>query len=195
MGSIIFWAVFAAVLVGLGIAAIVVRNKIRRMARETLGTDDFGQIMDAINEEGVIMSPKSVSGMDSLLLPRILEDFPDYDVNGAKNAVRDYLRRQLGNHSQLQIHKVVIARYLPTGMQKTVVFQAAVGWKEQGQTVQKRYDLHHCYSPDTATAAVAANCPNCGANLGYGVTACPYCGSRVVNVMGNTWKFAKIQES
>lgn len=139
-------------------------------------------------------SPRSLNGCDSLLMPKILQDFPDFDVTLAKTYVRDYLKNKLANQKNLTIHNVVIAKYLPSGAQKTIVFQAALCWTESGKKVQKRYELNYTYLLDGDTE-VAANCPNCGGALGYGVNECPYCGSRVANALGNTWTFTEMKET
>ena len=139
-------------------------------------------------------SPRSLNGCDSLLMPKILQDFPDFDVTLAKTYVRDYLKNKLANQKNLTIHNVVIAKYLPSGAQKTIVFQAALCWTESGKKVQKRYEMNYTYLLDGDTE-VAANCPNCGGALGYGVNECPYCGSRVANALGNTWTFTEMKET
>lgn len=139
-------------------------------------------------------SPRSLNGCDSLLIPQILKDFPDFDGNLAKTYVRDYLKKTLSEHPELTIHNVVIAKYLRSGAQKCIVFQAALCWTEGGKKVQKRYELHYTYLLQ-GDSEVAANCPNCGGALGYGVRQCPYCDSRVANVLGNKWTFTEVKET
>lgn len=139
-------------------------------------------------------TPRSLNGCDSILLPQILKDFPDFDVTLAKTYVRDYLKAQLDAHSDLTIHNVVIARYFPSAAHKTIVFQTALCWVESGKKVQKRFELNYTYMV-TGDSEVAANCPNCGGALGYSNTVCPYCDSRVVNALGNTWKFTELKET
>ena len=139
-------------------------------------------------------SPRSLNGCDSLLMPQILKDFPDFDANLAKTYVWDYLKDQLSGHSDLTIHNVVIAKYLRSGAQKCIVFQAALCWMEGGKKAQKRYELHYTYLL-RGDSEVAANCPNCGGALGYGVRECPYCDSRVANALGNMWTFTEMKET
>ena len=139
-------------------------------------------------------SPRSLNGCDKMLLPKILKDFPDFDVTLAKTYVKDYLNEQLGNHTDLTIHNVVIAKYLKSAIHKTIVFQAALCWTENGTTLQKRYELNYTYMV-TGDSEVAANCPNCGGALGYSNTVCPYCDSRVANALKNTWKFTEMKET
>ena len=194
MGKTVFWAVFAAVLAGIGVIVLVVRQKVRRFARRNLGTDNFQEILDAVNEESTRNEPKSVSGMDRLLLPRILEDFPDFDVHEAKTHARDYIQHQLLTKQSVIVNRIVLSDYLETLSQKTIVMQASVAYTENGHTIQTRYELDYSFRLDPGAEAVAGNCPNCGAVMGFGETVCRYCGSRVANVMGNTWSFTRFEE-
>ena len=188
-----FWGGFAAVLVGLGIAALVLRQRVLTLWRSFFGSMSLKTVVRLAGEQEE--GPRSVSGLDQLLMPQILQDFPDFDVTQAKTQAKAYLRQQLSGHSGLRIHKVVISRYLTAQTQKTVVFQASLCWQEAGKTRQKRYDLHYAYLLPSEDPTVAANCPNCGATLGFGQTTCAYCGSRVVNVMGSTWQFTRLEET
>lgn len=188
-----FWGGFAAVAVGIVILVLIVRKKLHQVSRRIFGTT---QVLSALSEmQQQEAPPRSVNGCDRFVIPQILEDFPDFDPTLAKTYARDYLKKQLSASQDLQIHNVVFSRYLPSASQKTIVLQAAVSNREHGQTLQRRYDLHYTYLIATGDEQVAANCPNCGGNLGYGDTVCPYCNSRVVNVMGNTWKFTELTES
>lgn len=195
------WAFLGGFLaVALGITAIVIiaRRKFRRFSRNVfgsvLGADDIVRIFAEL-ETDVQETPRSLNGCDSLLLPQILEDFPDFDVTLAKTYVRDYLMKNLGSHEEYMIYNVAIAKYLRSGAQRTIVFQAAVSWMEDGKRTQKRYDLHYTHLLSSQDTAVAANCPNCGGVLRYGETECSFCNSRVANVLKNSWEFTELMES
>ena len=192
MDSGAFWGGFLAVAAAIGLLVLYLRKKWRAFRSRYAGA---ARILSAAAELEREEPPRSVNGCDRFVIPRILADFPDFDPEGARAAARDYLASRLSDRDELQIHQIVYSRYLPTGAQKTVVFQASVGWREGTQTVQKRYDLSYVYRVDTGDAVVAANCPNCGGNLGYGDRECPYCGSRVVAVMEETWEFTRLTES
>lgn len=161
-------------------------------SRNKQGSGDLGNLLSDLELEE---TPRSLNGCDTLLVPQILKDFPDFDVNICKSYVKKHLTEILGTNTGFTIHNVVIARYLPSGAQKTILFQAAVSWLENGKRVQKRYNLHYTYKLSGSDEVIAANCPNCGGALGYGVKVCPYCDSRVVNVLGNTWEFTEMNES
>ena len=191
-----FWGGFLAVGLGLVLLTLFLRRRLRLWWYDLFGGVSPGQMLHMLSKAGEEPDlPRSLNGLDRLLLPQILGDFPDFDIHQAKTNARNYIKKQLSGHPGLHIYKVVISRYLTAQSQKTVVFQAAVSWREGEQTVQKRYELHDAFLLPSEDTTVAANCPNCGAALGFGVTTCAYCGSRVVNVMGNTWHFTRMEES
>lgn len=194
MGLWIALGVFAAVLLGIGGIYFAVRQKVQRFSREVFGTSDILAGLKTADTQH-LEHPRSLNGCDTLLLPKILADFPDFDHNLAFTYARDYLRERLADKEELVIHRIVLAKYLRSLAQKTIVMQAAVAFVEDGQRQQKRYDLDYTYILDESCQQIAANCPNCGGALGFGVTQCPYCGSRVANVLGNTWKFTAMQET
>ena len=196
MCSIMPWA-FLGGLIGFGIVTavvvVVVRKKIRKFSTEVFGKADILQALSEI-ESIEDNTPRSLNGCDTLLIPQILRDFPDFDVNLAKTYVRDYLKEQLRGKSGITIYNVVISKYLRSESQKTIVFQAAVSFLENGERSQKPFELDYTHILSAQTSSVAANCPNCGGALGFGVVNCPFCGSRVANVLGNSWEFTEIRE-
>lgn len=139
--------------------------------------------------------PRSLNGCDSFLLPKILKDFPDFDVTMAETYIKEHLKQHYSGLREFKIHNIVIAKYLPSGAQKTVVFQVAACHRQSGQLQQTRYDVNYTYLLPSASSTVASNCPNCGAALGYGAVQCAYCGSRVTSPMGSSWKVTDIIES
>lgn len=168
----------------------LVRSLAQQVTRE-LSTDDLLTALRSEAEE----TPRSLNGCDRLLMPRILKDFPDFDTVMAKTYIREFLAQKFGSNDGFSVHNVVIARYLPSAVQKTIVFQASVSWMEQKKRIQKRFDLNYTYLVASSDAHVAANCPNCGSPLHYGDTICAYCDSRVVGVLGNTWKITQVTET
>lgn len=188
-----FWGGFLAVLAVLAAVFLILRSKLRRFSRRVFGKADLLKALAEVDSVGQD-TPRSLNGCDTLLLPQILRDFPDFDAGLVKTYARDALGKKLGHLEDFTVYNVVIAQYLPTAAQKTVVLQAAVSYREQGKRLHKRYCLHYAYLVSGSTRTVAANCPNCGGAMGYGETTCPYCGSRVANVLGNCWEFTEIRE-
>jgi len=188
-----FWGCFLAVFLIAVILILRLRWSVRKLSRKVFGTSDILNALEALETEAE-SRPRSLNGCDSLLLPQILREIPDFDTALAKTYARNHLREKLGHHPGFTIHNVVMAQYLPSAAQKTIVYQAAVCWTEDGKCLQKRYELNYTYLMNQEVTSVAANCPNCGAALGYGETQCHYCDSRIANVMGNTWKFTELRE-
>lgn len=190
--EILFWLLGGFLAVGFGILWLA--RRLRSFSRSVFGTSDLLkglQSVDSLTEE----SPRSLNSCDTLLLPRILKDFPDFDVHLARNYLRQALTKRYGDKTGFRIHNTAIAKYLPSAAQKTIVFQAALSWQENGKTLQKRYDIHYTYLLTGSDETIAANCPNCGGAIGYGESVCPYCGSRISNILGNTWQFTQFLES
>ena len=187
-----FWGGFLAVGLGAAVLGLVLGRRLRSWRYSLFGGLHLAALLSKAGEEPE--GPKSLNGLDRILLPQILRDFPDFDVYTAKTYAKEYLKKRLSGHDSLHLYQVVISQYLTSQSQKTVVFQAALSWQEGGETVQKRYELHYAYLLPTGNQAVAANCPNCGATLGFGQTTCAYCGSRVRGVMGSSWQFTELAE-
>lgn len=185
---------FLAVSLILTLVILLVRRKIRAFSRKLFGTQNILEALNDISSQQD-QGPRSLNGCDSLLIPQILRDFPDFDHFLAKTYAQNYLRQLLKDKDSLVIHNTVISRYLPSAAQKTIVFQSAVSWLEKGIRQQKRFELNYTYLLPQTDTTVAANCPNCGGALGYGITVCPYCDSRVSNVLGNTWQFTQWNET
>ena len=190
------WAIlggFLAVAAVLTAIILIIRHKIRAASREVFGSPDMISNLSKLEKE-TQDRPRSLSGCDSILLPDIIKDFPDFDSTLAKSSLRDNLKEHIVSEKPPVIHNVVIYRYLRSQSQRTIVFQAAAACWRNGEKQQKRFKVHYSNIVTGDGTAVAANCPNCGAALGYGQTVCSYCNSRVVNVLGNTWKFTRLTE-
>ena len=80
-----------AVIVGAGVA---VGAKMRRVSKDVFGTDDF---LKGYNEQKRKLSetPRSVHSMTNIYLPKIHQDFPEFDYElfrlQAQEVVRGYL--------------------------------------------------------------------------------------------------------
>lgn len=194
----LFLGGFAAILIVVAVIAMSIRKAIRRFKAQFSDLGVLSAILSGLHKGELnfeLEEPqRSLNGCDSLLIPRILKDFPDFDPDHAKNLCRDYLRDHYRGKSGFTIYNVVFSKYLRSGLQKSVVMQAAASYNSGGKKKQVRYEVDYAYHVETADETVAANCPNCGGALGYGITTCPFCDSRVANVMGNTWKFVNPRE-
>lgn len=140
-----FWAFlggFLAVAIGIAAVVIFIRKKIRSFSSQIFGRPDLlGALKDV--DTAHLDTPRSLNGCDKLLMPQILKDFPDFDATLSKTYARNILNERFGHQQNFTIHNIVIAKYLRSNIQKTIVFQAATCHRENGQPVQKRYDLHY----------------------------------------------------
>ena len=184
---------FLAVAIGITVIYLILRQKIRNFSSRNFGNPDILEALDEI-DAAAETTPRSLNGCDRLLMPQILRDFPDFDSALAITYVRDQLQNEFGHQPEFTIYRVVTARYLRSNAQKTIIYQAAVSWNED-RRVQKRFDLHYTYLLPGHSDTIAANCPNCGGALGYGMVECPFCHSRVAAPLGNTWKVTAIIET
>ena len=190
--------IFAGIVVGIVLAVLIIYFRIKRKVSDittaAFGTDDLSEIMNNISND-MDDKPKSLSGCDSIIRPLILKDFPDYDFTMGETYVKEHLEEVLKDKPALKIHNVVIRNYERSSTQKTIIYQASLEYREDGRLIQKRYEMHYSYIiPRGDAATVATNCPNCGGALKYGETSCPFCGSRVVNILGNCWEFTETYE-
>lgn len=112
-----------------------------------------------------------------------------------------------------QIHRTEITQYKKEKSRCSIVFQSAIEYfyyKEKNGSVtagnrnrktQARYNVECVYIQDrdfvenVDDAALALNCPNCGAPLsGLGAKVCAYCGTPVVEFNIRSWNFNDVKE-
>lgn len=195
----IFWAVFLGIIVIFAISITLVILKLKRFSRRDPSIRILREFAKGISsgelDFEVPEEPKALNRCDSLLTPQIRRDFPDFDPEQAKTWFKEYVRQHYKDADAFTIYAVGMSRYLSAGIQKTIVMQAACSYAYAGKRVQIRVEADYVYSVDTLDESIAANCPNCGGAIGYGVVNCPYCGSHVSNIMGNTWQFKNIRET
>lgn len=195
----LFWGAFVGVIAIVAIAICVIVIKFRRLCRKNESVRILAGFAKGIAsgelDFEVPEEPKALNRCDSLLIPQIKRDFPDFDPEQAKTWFREYVRQHYLDADAFTTYAVGMSRYLSAGIQKTIVMQAACSYAYAGKRKQIRVEADYVYSVDTMSETIAANCPNCGGAIGYGVVNCPYCGTHVSNVMGNTWQFKNIRET
>lgn len=71
-----------------------IRYKVKRFSKEYFGTDDLSEVNLSLIEKEA-NTPKSVSGMTSVVLPKITKDFPEFHFDEMRNksqkVLTDYL--------------------------------------------------------------------------------------------------------
>lgn len=167
---------------------------VRTFSKNAFGNPNISKVIQQENPDETV--PRSLSGMDAVYLPQIMEDFPNFNPSLAKSNVKNKLREVLAGKTDLAIHNVVIASYSRANIEKTIHYQAAVQYRESGRLRQKRYCINYTYMlPRDEGSTLSANCPNCGGVItSSSQKVCEYCDSLLVNVMGNTWEFTEVYE-
>lgn len=176
--------------------------KIKRFAKETFGTDDLTEIIDT-QEEVMENTPKSVSGMTSLYLPRLQADFPELNWVEFKSEAEKHLMNHLRNELKVTsplIHQTELRDYRKSSGTCFVILQSSVQFLKGTKKTQTRFNTVMAYVQDASKmgyeAAFSMNCPNCGApivQLGD-KKICEYCGSDVVAVNTRIWSLDRVEE-
>lgn len=73
---------------------LILRSKLRRFSRRVFGKADLLKALAEVDSVGQD-TPRSLNGCDTLLLPQILRDFPDFDAGLVKACAR--VANVLGN--------------------------------------------------------------------------------------------------
>ncbi|MBO5143525.1 MAG: zinc ribbon domain-containing protein [Clostridia bacterium] len=83
MTTIIILVLILIILITLIVCFLYVKNKIENFSRKWFGTKDF---FEGLNKQKELMeeTPKTPYGIDSLILPEIIKDFPNLNVNEMK---------------------------------------------------------------------------------------------------------------
>ncbi len=197
----IFGIVILILILTIIIMVITVINKVKRKVRDfsqmAFGTDSLIEGFKK-NEVEAQQTPKSLAGMDSVFLPRILKDFPEFNVDVAKNDVRAELRNYLRDKQSVKIHNVVIRDYKKHKFESVIVMQASAEYIEGSRKHQKRYNFNYVYALLGAEdeTNIAAVCPSCGGPISdTSLANCEYCGARLVKLIEQSWKVKEIVES
>ena len=100
MTAIIVFLTLILIIMVVGLSAFIyIRNSARKFSRELFGTEDLSIAAKDMQIE-YSSTPKSVSAMTSLLLPKISQDFPDFNYNEMKARANNVLNGYLMAISQ-----------------------------------------------------------------------------------------------
>lgn len=191
---------------GIALLAIVATvwyfyGKIKKFARENFGTDNFKEIAKT-QEELEANTPKSVSGMTSLYLPRLQKDFPELNWVEFQGLAEKHLKEYLANQgcTRVHIHQTVLRDYRKKDGTCFAIIQSSVEYEKEEKKTQSRYNVTMAYVQDAEKigfeSAYSINCPNCGAAVStLGNKVCEYCGSIVKEVNMHVWELEKIEEA
>lgn len=87
---IIILVLILAVVLAVYLGVTYLRNKTREFSRALFGTSDISRAAEQMKQE-YSATPKSVSAMTSLLLPKIIMDFPDFQYDEMKERAENIL--------------------------------------------------------------------------------------------------------
>lgn len=176
--------------------------KAKHFAKEAFGTDNLKEIIQT-QEEQLEHTPKSVSGMTSLYLPRLQADFPELNWIEFKSDAEKHLMNYLKNEQKVTsplIHQTELRDYRKNSGTCYVIFESSVQFLQSTKKIQTRFHTVMAYIQDASQmgyeAAFSMNCPNCGApvvQLGN-KKICEYCGSDIVAVNTRIWSLDRIEE-
>lgn len=105
---------------GIAVLVIIIVYKIKRSSWYQALSDikreiDNGNIQTA---EEAASTPRSIGGMDSIYLPKILRDFPEFSWNEWRNRIRDAVKVKVDElGSDGKVYKTVINGYKKKAVQ------------------------------------------------------------------------------
>ncbi|MBR0135838.1 MAG: zinc ribbon domain-containing protein [Clostridia bacterium] len=211
--------IIIAAAAALAVAVYLVRW-IRRIGRSAEGLIDQVKLAQVREET----TPKSLAAMDSLLLPQILKDFPEYNPSviidrvkadaklyyesakegrilfeqGISTALRESMSLPEGVAGGIVVHRAALTGYDTRGRDRLITYQAAVKYDDdRGTPHQKRLTLRYiaASTDDFANEIEMIKCPNCGAPVPtVGEKVCRYCGTALVTSAGLGWVLTSVKE-
>ncbi len=191
---IIILVLILLIVAGLIFLYFSIKNKIEFFSRRIFGTRN---IIEGFNKQEIEYenTPKSLSGMDAVLIPKINKDFPSINIDElkkvAENAIilyfeslKDKELKEIPNASDklnnmisslildnkntfkdVKIHRTVINAYDNRNGICTITLQTALEYVKDSKKVQDRLNTDLIYIYDDKKGNVSLNCPNCGAPI------------------------------
>ena len=162
-----------------------------------------------VTEEEIAATPRSLSGMDSLLLPKIARDFPEFSWNEWRVRIEDAVRAESEGKSAdgtAKLYKTVIARYHKNEGTCSILAETNASYlpvDESGNAMPLRkqsvFETELIYVQDADKVqgkAFGVNCVNCGAPVKMlGQKSCPYCGTGLEPINLRVWTIASVRET
>jgi len=91
---IVVLVLILVIIVIISVAVLVIRKKVREFSRQVFHTDSLREGFQNVEEE-YVRTPKSVSAMTSVCLPRITRDFPEFNYEEMKHRAENVLTSYL----------------------------------------------------------------------------------------------------
>lgn len=207
-----------------GLAVLyVVGYAVRWIAR--LGSRAEG-LIDQIKaaDEAARTTPRSLTSVESFMLPQVLKDFPEYNSaviaervkrdarlyyesaaagevlfdKGVSTLLKENMKFPKNVAGGIEIHKVALTAYDKQARDRLITYQAAVKYDGTDNDVyQVRLKLKYiaAYTNDFQNNIIVIKCPNCGAPVpAVGDKVCRYCGAALLVSAGQGWVLVDIGE-
>lgn len=88
--TIIILALILAIIISLIVVFVYIKKKLSKYSRALYGTSDILEGIDRAKNE-MAQTPKSVSAMTSIFLPKIMKDFPQFNYDEMKERANNVL--------------------------------------------------------------------------------------------------------
>lgn len=165
--------------------------------------------LSSINEYEMEHTPKSLSGMTSVLLPKISEDFPDFNWAEIKDMLEDEIKERLKDSGaeDIYIHRSVISEYNKYKNNISITTQTGLKYKKDvisqsghRMYIQSRYTAEIIYMQDLSDKGESdkldmLNCPNCGAPIKHNKSKiCEYCNTGFTELNVRAWSIESLKE-
>ena len=122
-----------------------------------------------------------------MVLPQILKDFPDFNLENAKIQAESRIKARYGSCTDFRILQLVLKGYRKDSRKKTVVFEASLSWQEKKAAYRRVEVLME------TEASSGRLCTSCGEPLQPGDRHCRSCGAAAPSSSVH-WDFTKIKE-
>lgn len=198
-------AVGVVSLLGAGYIGLkIVEHKMRRN-----GIDMNLLEMARVNENNLAATPKSLSGMTSVLLPRISRDFPDFNWSEIRAKLEEEITGLLKDEGarDIYIHRTVIAKYEKVENSSLITTQTALKYRKdkkgpsgEDMDIQARYVAELVYMQDldpydNDDRVGIHTCPNCGGAIRNNkMKYCEFCGCGFTELNVRAWGISGIKE-
>ncbi|MDE5888951.1 MAG: hypothetical protein K2H20_02920, partial [Bacilli bacterium] len=103
--TIIILSLIFIIIVAIVGVIIYVKNKLSKLSNEVFGTPN---IIEGFKRQELELSetPKSVSSLDSVLIPKIKKDFPDLNINEIKSLAENSLIKYFSSLEKGKVQKI-----------------------------------------------------------------------------------------
>ncbi len=191
---IIILVLILAIIISLIFLVFYVKGKIERFSLRFLGTKN---IVDGFRNQEIEYSetPKSLSGLDTVLLPKINKDFPNINISEIKsiaenailtyysslsekefkdipnitdkleNKIKENIKSNKAKYSKIKIHRTVLNAYDNKDGLCKITLQTGLEYYKDNDKVQDRLNTEFIYIYDEVKGNISLNCPNCGAPI------------------------------